>query len=277
MAIVKLCNGIIAGLTADTKPTTYPDGTIFIDLQLGVYWSQISGVWTQITTSPVVGSTIPSPLVKKWGAWQATAQLIGYDGLWQLAAVSSIAGATATFSTVRDSTGLRTRFNTGTTQNSLAGARISASLLTERDLNPECHWKIQLGQTTDTRMVFGFTSGGAPVSATEPLPSLTGIVFIYDSSVDANWHIRQNQGTATSADVVTNVAAAGTTVKVFKLRAVNATPKFQYSYDGGAWTDIATTQIPAASTTMGWIWYIDNLTAANKTLDIFGAYHEQDG
>lgn len=51
MAIVALTNGILLGLSSDTKPTTYPNGTIFFESNTGNAFMYISAVWTAITSA----------------------------------------------------------------------------------------------------------------------------------------------------------------------------------------------------------------------------------
>jgi len=51
MAVVKLCNGILQGLAADTKPTTYPNGTIFFVSDTGGIFMYLSGAWVSISSA----------------------------------------------------------------------------------------------------------------------------------------------------------------------------------------------------------------------------------
>jgi hypothetical protein len=218
------------------------------------------------------------PGIKKNGSWSGITSTTSLSGLWQGEATAIVVGTGGSSSIQRSSAGVGRRYTSGATINSLSGIRISANLLTERDLNPFTTWKITLNQTTDTRFMIGFTSSNAaPTSLADPLNALSGVAFFYDSSVDGNWHIMQNDGTgASDRTTIANVAAANTSVHTFSLKAVNASSKFQYSYDGGAFTDI-NTDIPAAATGLGWIWYIENLIGSAKTFDGWYAQTYQDG
>jgi len=222
--------------------------------------------------------------VKKIGSWAGQGNpstSYGVNGTWN-GAVSAIAvGTGAVGSITRQSSGTRFRWTTGGTANSLAGFRVSSVLQTERDLNPIWGCKLQLTQTANTRMIMGYTSSNAaPSSAADPLASLSGVIFFYDSGVDANWHICQNDGSASSDNTtIATVAAADTNAHTFAIRADNANTKFQYAYGftniaTATWVDI-NTKIPAASTGMGWTHYMENLSGT-CTFDAYWAFSVQD-
>jgi len=106
------------------------------------------------------------------------------------------------------------------------------------------------------------------------------VIFFYDSGVDANWHICQNDGSASSDNTtIATVAAADTNAHTFAIRADNANTKFQYAYGftniaTATWVDI-NTKIPAASTGMGWTHYMENLSGT-CTFDAYWAFSVQD-
>lgn len=217
-------------------------------------------VTTTIGTSTAFPSTLPSFDRKKWGRYNAFGSTAS-DGLFNGTMTAIASGTGATSGAIRSSTGLRYRHTTGGTANSLAGNRVTATAFTERDLNPWVEFRIQLSTVANMRAIMGFTSStSAPASAADPLANLSGVQFFYDSGVDANWHIAQNSGGASSdRTTIANVAAADTVLRKFALRADNSNTKFQYSYDGAAWVDINTV-IPAAGTGLGITWYIENLS-----------------
>lgn len=286
MTVVNLGNGWISGLSSDSKPTTYPAGTRFLETDTGLTFMYISSVWTQMHA--LFSNTFTNPLIKKIGSWNGenVSGERGLDGLFDGA--TAIAVGTGSTSLVRDSTGLRSRFTTGTTINSLSGIRFNASSRTERDLNPWTTWKIAIGSTgtiADTRIYIGLTSAtAAPASTADYLANLSGVGFYYDTSVDGNWHIMQNSGGASSdKTTIANIATAAAGTFYFSLKAVNADSKFQYYYGtthptpSSTFTDI-NTAIPAASTLLGWMTYIECLVgSAAKTMDGYGCFAVQDG
>jgi hypothetical protein len=425
IAVVKLCNGILAGLTADTKPTTYPNGTVFIDIQTGAIWMYISSVWTAITsttgeanTASNVGSgtgvfksksaldlqfksltatsskialanntndvgidvteanltlsNMIGPLsVAKGGTGAATLTGIlkgagtsaitasallavadGGTGVGTLTGLvkgngtSAMSAVTAPSGTVVGSTdtialtnktqdsklntfsnmpvhpsvkrtrsyqgagnistschgllenngatiavgsgansgvattgGLKYVWTTGATINSICGVRFNTNKFMERSLNPLIEAKLQLrnGITTE-RAFFGFVSSAiAPVSAADPLANLSGVGFFYDSAVDTEWLIMQNDGSASSdSTTIINVATVDQLAHTFAIKAVAASNKFQYSYDGGAFVDI-NTKIPAANTSLGFNIALECTAASARTIDGYWIWCEEDG
>jgi len=226
-----------------------------------------------------------APSIKKVGYWSGYYQNTGGTGIFS-GNLAATAVGTGTISAVAlSSTGLGCTWTSGTTINSLAGIRCTGNgAFTERDLNPSIIFKIALSQTTDTRMWFGYTSStSVPSSASDALNALSGVMFHYDSSVDGNWHIAQNNGTgASDRTTINNIAAADTSAHVFGIRAVEASTKWQYYYGvtppvaGSTWTDI-NTDIPAASTKLALRMDIENLVgAAAKLFTGYYIVHVQD-
>jgi hypothetical protein len=261
---------ILRGLSTDTKPTRYSTGTIFIEYDTGATFVYNSTTTLWVRSSPLL------PNLKKFGTWTGQGNAAGFAGLWS--AASGAVTGTGVGTVVRDSTGVRTRYDTGTTVNSLSWTRLNSTGFTERDLNPETHWKIKGSVVGSCRIFIGYTSATVvPASNTDYLNALSGVGFWADTSVDTNWHIMQNSGTgASDTTTIANVGALNTTTREIALRADNANSKFQYSWDNGAWTDI-NTKIPAASTGLGWIWYIENLTGVNEQIALFWGWTVQDG
>lgn len=262
MTVGYVGNGILIGLSTDTKPTTYANGTRFIETDTGAVYQYMLSVWTLTSYGHI--------LVKKRANWWGTVHAAA-DGGWTGAITAITVGTGATGGVNLAADGTKTRYTTGATINSLTGARISATLTIRRDLNPWTTWKLAPVTNVLTRRIFfGYTSStSAPVSAADPLANLSGVGFFYDSAVDGNWHIMQNDGSASSdSTTIANVAAAAAAVHTFGLRANNASTRFEYSYDGGAWTTI-NTKIPAATTSLGWTWYQENLAASALFFDIY--------
>jgi hypothetical protein len=226
------------------------------------------------------------PSVKKSGIWTGVLQTTGASGLFAGNVTATAVGTGSTSTAIRDSTGFAFKWTTGGTINSIGGIRFGAGsgVFTERDLNPYLLARIVLTQTTDSRMVFGYTSAvTAPASATDPYNGLSGVAFFYDSSVDGNWHIMQNDGSgASDRTTIANVAAADTSVHVFGIRADNANTKFQYYYGSSAptlastWNDV-NTDIPAAGTGLGIRMDMENLAGTPKLFSCYYVQHVQDG
>ena len=226
-------------------------------------------------------NVIEMSLTKKTGYFPG-ASALQQTGFWGgIFTCTPLTGSGATGTQVQDSTGFRIRWATGNTINSLTGIRsnVVTAGLTSRQLNPDTSWRFVINATTTIRCGIGYISGTAsPASSADPLANLSGVLFWLDSGVDGNWHIMQNDGSASSDNTtIANVAAANTSIHTIRLKAVTASAKFQYSYDGGALTDI-NTKIPAASTALGWIWWVECLAnTAARQLDMYAARATMDG
>lgn len=250
--------------------TGLPSGFVFFtsDTLLWYYWN--GTIWTVEAGAPQNIQVMPS--VKNTGTYQPMAVTSGVSGFFQGNITNIAVGTGASATAAVSSTGRRFSWTTGTTINSICGARCSAILTMERDLNPTIRAKIALAAgVTTSRAFFGFTSSNAgPVSSADPLANLSGVGFWYDSAVDTEWMICQNDGSA-SSDITTivNIATADANPHIFALKAVEANAKFQYSYDGGAFVDV-NTKIPAAATDLGWSCYHECLAAsASRTLHVY--------
>lgn len=262
---------LLRGLSTDTKPTRYSDGTVFIEYDTGqvFVWNSTKANW--LRTSMAV------PTVKRFATWQAQSATTGFDGFWNGQPNPTIVTVgTGTTNVQRDSAGLRIRFDTGTTINSIEGLRINSVALTQRDLDPEFRMKIRGVIVTNCRIFIGLTSStAAPVSNTDYLATFSGVGFWANTAVDSNWKIMQNSGGASSdTTTLANVGPLDTTKREIAIRAINSASKFQYSWDNGPWVDI-NTAIPAATTALGWVWYIENITASNQQIAFLGGYAHQ--
>lgn len=234
------------------------------------------------------------PGIKKTGGWVGTGAP-NTTSCWGFfdTSFSTISTGTAAFTGIQRKNisgingGTCHRMTTGGTGASLVGYKCSlAGVPFQRAYNPRMDIKLVLNQTANCRCAFGFHgSTSNPTAGTEPAANLNSVLFWYDSSVDANWHICQNSGAATS-DITTiaNVAAADTDAHVFSLRADNANTKFQYYYGAAVngpptgastWVDI-NTKIPAATSAFGYAFWMENIGSNTTTFDVYWTYMEVD-
>lgn len=294
MTVVNLGMGRLMGLSSDSKPTTYPAGTIFIETDTGSQYQYISSVWVKT----VENRGVPThPGIKKTGSWFGdalpTAAQNGASGTlnvpWTYINVGSntLTGIVRnTISGINGGSAMRMVNAVATSQHGFRTTGGSGTSFMERDYNPRVDFKLKLGQTVTERVGVGFIGATAtPATGTEPAANLHAVLFWLDTSVDANWHILQNNGAATS-DITTiaNVATADTNAHVFSLRADNANTKFQYYYGGAVdgpptasstWVDI-NTKIPSATNTLNIYFWTESIGAVTPTFDWYWIYHEQD-
>jgi hypothetical protein len=297
VAVTYHVGNILRGTTAERTGGTWtnlPVGWIFIESNgLAIYiWN--GSTWDLITTKSITEiltgktidgqlNTLPNtntfPSQGRSGAWYGGSQTGAGSGLFNGTIGTIVVGTGAVVGLQRDSTGLSHRWTSGGTINGIGGARI-AFAFAERDYNPIIEFQLALQQTTTTRCFAGFTSSLVnPASGADPLNALSGVMVGYDSGVDANWHIYQNNATGTDSTTVAAIAAADTSAHKFAIKAVEASSKFQYAYgftniSTATWVDI-NTKIPAATTGLGFQYWVEGL-AATKTFQMYYIQHYQD-
>lgn len=265
----------IISTISNTGTVTIPTGT---DTLANLAGSQTQTNKTMDAKSNTFSNIHVHPSMKRTGSYSGAGNAaVVCSGMLQ-GTGTTIAVTGGAFSGIVRTSGMRGRYVTTTTTGSMAGTRFNSTLLTQRSLNPLLEMKLGFPTTplTSERRFIGYTSAAtAPTSLADPLANLSGVGFWLDTAIDSNWHIIQNSGTATSDwTTIANVAAGDFVAHTFFLKAVTDT-KWQYSYDGGAYADI-TTLIPASTTGLGPMWYIENTSAGAKTIDCYWMWMECD-
>lgn len=161
------------------------------------------------------------------------------------------------------------------------GWRIAAAI-TCRAWNPTFFCRFRLNQTADTRLWLGITGDlAADPTGDDALNAKSGVMFgigVVNNTVGTGstvgWQLMHNDGTgATVSDTVG--PAADTNIHTIEIKAVDASSKFQYSLDGGAFVDV-TTDIPAPATALSFIAELQTSAAAQKTMDLFDIHVTSD-
>jgi hypothetical protein len=283
---------LITGTNSDRTGGTWtnlPAGWKFLetDTQNYYYWNgsswlAVAGPSATVThtnkTMDAASNTFVnvsvSPDIMRTGYYQGTGTPVAANcsGVIMGQATNIAVGSGGTSGVVRGAAGAtRFRYSTGATNNSLCGTRFNAVSFLERSQDFQLQSKIVISATTTVRFFFGTTSStSAPASSADPLANLSGVGYWYDSGVDGNLHIIQNNGGA-SSDITTlaNIMTMDANPHTYHLRAVDGSTKFQYQLDGGALTNI-NTAIPAQTTGMGFMWYIEcTAGSATRTFDVY--------
>lgn len=206
-------------------------------------------------------TTLVSPDVIKQGTW------FGYNGTAASGlingGVSAIVVGTGADAGSFDSTGKYRQYDTGATINSLAGIR--NSVLWGR-LEHNCYFKnaIYLNTNTNMRVFSGLVASTSdPASAADPLNGLAGIGLWLDTAVSANWKIMRNDSSGASVVTDTGVAAATATLYTVEIIGLANASDFRVVFNG-THTDFAT-DIPTATTSLGFRVYLENTTGASRT------------
>jgi hypothetical protein len=165
---------------------------------------------------------------------------------------------------------------TAATTNNMVSIRSSTNTATRRNYNPTLTVRFKLVSNTNMRAFIGWSSSTSAVSSvSDPLNALHGVGLWLDTAVSANWKIKHNAGTGASTEVTTGVAA-DTTVHTLKIIVDESTPKFTLYVDNGSYigSTTITTPIPAATTAIQWYSWIETLTTAAKTYNVYYAEQE---
>jgi hypothetical protein len=257
----------IQGLSTDTKPTTnLPAGYKFFETDTKSTYTWDGTTWALSYLNYLGGKD-------GWFQPNSSGAAAAVGGMWLGLSVAITTGIQTGSAVSYDSTdGVSWNYIAGATINSQHGLRVNTH--TERDFAPQIEFKVKLGQTTNSRVFMGWRgASAAPAVGADPTPSLNGVLFGFDSGVDGNWHIYQNNGSATSdSTTIPNVAAADTSTHYFGLRATGST--FQYSYARGTWTNISTA-IPSGTSLLGTYWWIENLDANVRNFKVYYAKQRQ--
>ncbi len=196
------------------------------------------------TVYPITSLSGPVRGIKS-GRWDGASATRG-AGIF--ASDFSQVGAGAT--TIDATNGVYQIFTTGATTGNGSLLRY-ANLYTTRAFNPYLGVRFMIGTATNNRIHIGFRSvvSAAIADGTDdPLSGISGIMLA-QRAADTNFQIATNNGTTTTF-TDTGTAIAASTLYTIEFRADEANSKFQYSFNGGAWTDITAT-IPASGTALG--------------------------
>lgn len=149
-----------------------------------------------------------------------------------------------TLSTQTTVDGVYIRATTAAVLNSDSGTLVTSGH--RRDLNPDVEFKFQVNTSATRRVMIGFFASDPMGSDTNATVQHFGL-RVSTSAGNTGFVLTHSDGT-TQAETV--LAATDTASHTIRIVAVNASTKWQYSWDGGALTDIST-NIPAATTTLG--------------------------
>lgn len=225
---------------------------------------------------------------RKWGLNQCghggTAIWDGILGAASTVGTGSVAIVGMTSGQLVAADGRFVRYTTNTSTpaaNEKGGWRVSTALIC-RAWNPTFFARFRLNQTADTRMWFGITSDlVSDPTGDDALNAKSGVLFgigVVNNTVGTGstvgWQVMHNDGSGATVNETVG-PAADTSVHTIEIVAVDSTPKFKYSFDGGSFVDI-TPDIPATATPLTFIAIIQTSAAATKNVDFFDIHVTSD-
>ena len=251
------------------------DGGFFIDdsrttRNYGDDWDQSFKVGN-ITMTP--SSFLPLGSRKR--GWFDGAANLGGSGIFA-GVLTAIANQPADASIVTYADGsVCNRRTTSTTVPQGAGFRYNR-VFTCRGWNPIFRIKFRVNTPTLMRAYMGFTSALAdPNGGDDPLTGLSGIMLC-SRSADTLWQIAHNEGSG-GTNFTATAQTKNTGIHTFELAADDsATNKWKYSWDGAAYIDITSADVPAQGTGLTFWCAIHTNEAVAKSIDIFAIDVETD-
>lgn len=174
----------------------------------------------------------------------------------------------------------------GATAGNVAGHKVNdAQGAVFRAIKPRFKAKFRCTDVTNCRVFVGLTNqGGTGGSATystgdDPFAGpLAGIALQYRSSTDTNFQIGRNDTSGATVFVDTGVTPASNSgihtieIKTDNIQSASAATGFMWSLDGGAFSSVLTTDIPAAGTPLYCQVNIETSTTAGKPMDLWYWY-----
>jgi len=207
------------------------------------------------------------PDIVKYGSYACTGNATG-DGLLngRMAGITVGAGPPTNSGGWDTTAGSHRLFDTSATINNIAGMRMDSAILA-RILNGFFKARITTGSSiANTRIFCGLVAdAAAPASAADPLNAKSGVALWYDSAVNANWRRYHNDSSGAGVSDDTTLAVATSTQYTVEIEAITDT-KFTFKFNGTD-TDIST-DIPGSTTGLAWWIYIENTTAASRTMKL---------
>lgn len=278
MVYVKLTNGVLFGLTTDTKPTTYPAGTLLIEC--GTDYNK----FTQYIYNGLTWILFPSIFPNNgrlWGVRQgfvngASNATFGLALLNPITVGNGTGPANALGTDTTD--GPRLSTTTGT-NNTFARAGWWGSAAVVRKYNPTftIRFRLSAAQTASNAMLYiGLVNQATqPTAGTSMLSTYLdtkiGVLFGFRPA-DTTWMIMSNNAIATavytSLTGLPNSGATDTTVHTLSISLNDTIPNINWSFDGVTQTPITdtTNSVPPSTTLLYPIWILEAQSATSLNM-----------
>lgn len=180
-----------------------------------------------------------------------------------------------------DGDGQRFNFSTGSTINTPSGIK-TTNIFTQRGLNPRIKARVSVANKTSTRIYFGFSSAASLPLTDDPIGSSEqGFIICYRDGVDADWRIKNNDGTGGApGSTFTGVNVSDGTRYELEITANQQVPLFNWNIYNTTGVSVASgnisSRIPTGSTDLYMHCMIQNKAAIDRTLRIFFIEGEMD-
>ena len=295
MTVQNVQNGLLYGVSGDTKPTSYADNTLFFEQDTGSTYRITGGTWakiagrdvTQTLTSKtysirdnVVPYGVMSSLLNKtskrfsWMYITASGGQVVLGGFGGPASSSGTIGGTPPTWNPAIIGGFTWPFTTGAVSGNQARYQWLAS--TRWADGPHARMSFKLSSTTSIRFFIGWTSvtGSFPTTDTFFATTTSGI-GVGKTSASSNLQVFSNDGAShftstTPSPTLTDTNMLSPVTLEFWVDPTADT--FNLTWDGGAtvqsWSQ-ASIFAPADNDLLGFVLNVGTATAATRTLTLY--------
>jgi hypothetical protein len=271
--------------SATGKLSVRTEGATTVSLEEQPNWSPTTTETLQNKTINALNNTFENVLVspdKKLSGWtspSAVRATVGTIGVLQALGTGEQGAAVVNSATDGKYVNYPIR-TTSTVAGDVAGLRMTSGSGIYRAKNARFKAKFRVNSTSATlRLFVGLTSHGAVYETGDtPLSNISGVILTFRTT-DSNFQIATNDGSAsaTYAELPAGATPKDTAIRTFEIRSTNA-GGWQWSVDGGAFTTLTTTAVPAANGLLMPHCSIEtsDTTGTSKSIDIWYMYIEQD-
>lgn len=268
MAISTLADGVLIGLSSDTK-SSMPVGYEFRETDTGDKLISDGTYWWVKSIGPFSSRKIG---YLTWGN-----NISG--GIGHFANLTAQTGVGTQSQAIDTTNGRYQNCVSGATSGNRGGYRNAASTLFQRSFNPKLRFRFKIAQSTNARFYFGFEGPTIPeLTGDSPLDNLSGFIFgVMPTTSTTNWSVCYNNGATTSTLVNTGIAFDTTNIHTLSLVADDTNTRFSWSLDGGVYTHVVTPAvIPASTTALSFTFSCETATTAISNFSLFSAFAQQD-
>lgn len=292
MTVVPVNKGLLYAVAADTKPSTYADGTILIETDTGRTFKSTSGVFTQIsgrdkaeTLSNKTMDTVASPIYgafcssintnrKKFGIMHGNTNGLNNWGCFAGTASSAgTVGGTQTYNSSEPS--IPYPMTTSTTSGTQA--RIQWPKQTNWANGPRCRMQFKLSTTTAIRFFIGWTTN-TTFPSTDTFFSVGGDLGmgIGKRSIDTALCIYSNDGTgsmSTQALSPQPTDTAMTSPVTYEMWVDPVADTFNFTHDGRTTIQSfpQSSNYPTDSTLLSFVMAVGTSATGAKTFTMYTA------
>jgi hypothetical protein len=262
LTIIPISNGVLSGLSTDTKPVS-PAGYEFIETDTGDEHLSDGTYWWIKTLGPLSA--------KKIGIYPA-----GVTNTVGLGLFSTMVGGTSAGSqsfALDTTNGRYLGAVTGTTTGTKGGVRAAGPLFL-RPYNPRFRIRFSVTDTTAVTLYIGFFPVAEPTGTAPMDTGSQGVLFGLNNFNTTNFVVMHNDNAGTTIADSTGTAI-DTGLHTLKLVADDANVRYSWSLDGGAYTHI-TGNIPANNTNQTLIMQNETQADAAKNWRIYNVFAQSD-